>query len=191
MSTPEYLLSGYHALLTERSDLPRMTACGLDQARHERMLSVTGGDSTALAEIRAALDLIVAQDNSDLGNALALAYYRDQLADRNSGIPHALPAVWALLGQATRAEALAASVTDLGCRALALAQVAAALARDGRHQQAAAPARHAAEAAGGFPGAPFSRALALADVAAVLGERRAPSAGQVSGHAGRGLGGTS
>ena len=71
-----------------------MIACGLDAARQDRMLDITGGDATALAEIRAALDLIAAQDYPDLASALALACRRDQLTDRNTHIPASLPAVW-------------------------------------------------------------------------------------------------
>ena len=66
----------------------------------------------ALAEVRAALDLIAAQDCPDLASALGLAFHRDQLTDRNTNIPAGLPAVWATLGQVTRAEALASSITN-------------------------------------------------------------------------------
>ena len=47
----------------------------------------------------------------DLASALALACHRDHLTDRNANIPVDLPAVWATLGQLTRAEALAPSIT--------------------------------------------------------------------------------
>ena len=57
------------------------------------MLELSGGDAAALAEVRAALDLTVTQDNPDPGNALALAFCRDQLSDRNTNIPVSLPAV--------------------------------------------------------------------------------------------------
>ena len=59
--TSEYLLGGYYQLLASLRDLPR-TACASDQARHDRLLSLTGGDAAALAEIRAVLGLIAAQD---------------------------------------------------------------------------------------------------------------------------------
>ena len=127
--TPEYLLSGYYRLLVTLSDLPRMIACAADPARHDRMLDLTGGDAAALAEIRTALDLIAAQDTPDLASALCLAYHRDQLTDRNTNIPAGLPAVWVTLGQVSRAEALATSITDPARQAEALAGVAGALAR--------------------------------------------------------------
>jgi hypothetical protein len=119
-ATPEYLLSGYYQLLASLRDLPWMVGCALDRARHDRMLAVTGGDAAALAEVRAALDAVAAQDSPDLGAALALACHRDQLAGRNASVPAELPAVWATLGQAVRAEALAASITDPRRRSMAL-----------------------------------------------------------------------
>ena len=109
--TPEYLLGGYFRLLDDLGDLPRMTECALDTARHDRMLDLTGGDAAALAEARTALDRIAAQDDPDLASALALACHRDHLADRNAHIPDSLPAVWAALGQLSRAQALAPSLT--------------------------------------------------------------------------------
>jgi hypothetical protein len=145
--TPEYLLAGYFQLLAMLGDLRRMAGCALDRVRHDRMLIVTGGDAAALAEVRAALDLTAAQDAPDLGTALALACRRDQLADRNAGTPAKLPAVWAALGQVTRAEALAASITDPHERAEALVRVTEALAAAGLHQQAAAAAAQAEAAA--------------------------------------------
>jgi len=77
--TPEYLLNGYFRLLTMLGDLPRMIGCAGDQARHDRMLEVTGGDATALAEATGTLELIAAQDTPELHSALRLAYHRDRL----------------------------------------------------------------------------------------------------------------
>ena len=99
------------------------------------MLDLTGGDAAALAEVRAALDRIAAQDDPDLASALALACHRDQLTDRNSHIPVALPAVWAALGQPTRAEALATSITEP-----ALAGAGPGAGRGGAGRGRAAPA---------------------------------------------------
>ena len=103
-------------------------------ARHDRMLDLTGGDTAALAETRTALDIIAAQDTPDLASALCLAYHRDQLTDRNANIPTSLPAVWATLGQVSRAEALATSITDPVLQAAALVGVAGALAAAGQHE---------------------------------------------------------
>ena len=182
--TPEYLLSGYYQLLASLGDLPRMTGCALDRVRHDRMLVVTGGDAAALAEVRAALDLIAAQDPPDLGAALALACRRDQLAGRNASVPAELPAVWAALGQVTRAEALAASITDPQQRAEALARVAVALDAAGQHQQAATVAGQAEAFARSVttysPG--WRNALArVARVLAAAGQRE--QAGAIAGQA--------
>jgi hypothetical protein len=121
--TPEYLLSGYFRLLVTLGDLPRMVTCAADLARHDRMLDLTGGDTAALAEVRTVLELIAAQDFPDLPSALRLACHRDQLTARNARILMELPAVWATLGQISRAEALAASISEPGLQTLALVLV--------------------------------------------------------------------
>jgi tetratricopeptide (TPR) repeat protein len=164
--TPHYLLDGYARLLTSLGDLDRLTGLALDEGRHDRMLAVIGGDAAALAEIRAALELIAGQDDPDLAPALALAWHRDQLADRNTSIAASLPAVWAALGQATRAEALAASITDPDAQAEALAQVAGVLAQAGQPQQALDTARSITD--------PYSQAWALAQVAEALAQAGQP-----------------
>jgi tetratricopeptide (TPR) repeat protein len=135
--TPEYLLGGYFRLLQDLEDMPRLTTYAMDQARHDRMLDVTGGDVAAMAETRTVLDRIAAQDSPDLNAALGLACHRDHLANRNAHIPAGLPAVWAALGHLQRAEAFAASVADPVRRAWALARVAGALAKAGQHERSA------------------------------------------------------
>ena len=52
--TPDYLLHGYFQMLHSNHDLDRMTSIALDSRRHDRVLTVNGGDSTSLAEITAA-----------------------------------------------------------------------------------------------------------------------------------------
>lgn len=141
--TPEYLLTGYFQLLVSLGDLPRMITLASDQGRHDRMLCTSSADSTALAEIRITLERIAAQDTPDLAGALTLAIRRDNLSSRNTAIPANLPAVWAALGHAARAEALAYSVTEPDSRASALAGVARVLARAGGGQQASALAKAA------------------------------------------------
>src|SRR5262249_20928580 len=160
--TPEYLLRGYYRLLTGLGDLPHMITCAGDPTRHDRMLDMTGGDAAALAEVRTALDVIAAQDMPDLASALRLAYHRDQLTERNTNIPVSLPAIWATLGQVTRAEALATSFTDPGRQAQALVRVAGALAQAGEQQQAEALARSITD--------PGLQAHALAQVAGALAQ---------------------
>ncbi len=109
--------------------------------------TLTGGDAAALDEARTALDRIAASDAPDLVAALALACHRDRLADRNARMPAGLPAVWAALGQLPRALALARSITHSWGQAEALAEIAAALAQAGQHQQAEDIAAQAEEVA--------------------------------------------
>jgi tetratricopeptide (TPR) repeat protein len=174
LETPEYLLDGYFRLLADLGDLPRMTGCALDASRHDRMLDLSGGDAAALAEARTTLDRIAAQDAPDLASALALACHRDRLVSRNSRIPTSLPAVWAALGQLARARALTASITSPGRRAVALAEVAGALAGSG-YRQAGEAAAHAAEEAAADAEAtacaitdPYDRPEAMSKVAGAL-----------------------
>jgi len=49
---------------------------------------------------------------------------RSIIAERNAHVPPSLPAVWALLGNLNRAEALAQAITSPQKRALALAGLA-------------------------------------------------------------------
>src|SRR5262249_61611717 len=109
---------------------------------------------------RTALDLMSAQGTPNLASALPLAYHRDQLAGRNANIPTGLPAVWAALGQLSRAEALATSITDPYRQVSALARVAEVLAGAGQHQQAEAVARSITN--------PYQQTQALAQIAGAL-----------------------
>ncbi len=122
--SPEYLIGGYYSLLADQGDLSRIVSCACDEARHDWMLNVTGGDAAALEEIWAALERVAAMNDPDLPSALALACHRDLVAERNYLIPVRLPAVWAALGQAARAEALAGAIDEPEKRAEALALVA-------------------------------------------------------------------
>ena len=182
-TTPEYLLRGYFQLLITTNDLPRLVACATDSARHDRMLDLTGGDVTAIAEVRTALDLTAAQDVPDLAVGLHLAYHRDYLTDRNSYVPTNLPAVWAILGQTTRAQAFATSITNPYQQTQAVAQIAGALARVGKYEQAEQFARTINDPAGHALNDPAGHALALAHVAKGIAqsgqhERAADLAGQ-------------
>ena len=161
--TPEYLLAGYFRLLEDTGDLPGMTRCALDAARQDRMLTLTGGDAAAIAEARATLDRIAAQDVPDLASALAIACRRDHLALRSMRIPLNLPAAWAALGQVTRALAQATSIVEPDEQASALAGVAVALAESGQQERAAVIAAQAEELASSIT-TPNQRAVAMADV---------------------------
>ncbi|MER6580090.1 hypothetical protein [Nonomuraea sp. NPDC001023] len=141
--TPEYLLRGYHRMLLATGDLPRLVACATDRDRLDRMLDMSGGDAAALAEIVNCQDVVCSQENADLRTMLVLARTREFLADRNAHIPTGLPAVWSALGNHTRAEALAHSITDPYRRALALCELVDALVRAGLSDKAAEVASQA------------------------------------------------
>ena len=77
--TPEYLLRGYQQMLYVTGDLARLVECATDTTRHARMLDLTGGDATALAETRTALTLLAAQDRLDPAMAESVARSHDDL----------------------------------------------------------------------------------------------------------------
>jgi tetratricopeptide (TPR) repeat protein len=128
VSTPEYLLRGYYRLLHTIADIPRIVECAADQIRHDRMLDVTGGDFAALAEISDAQAIVLNMAQPDLIAMARLAVRRTSLIERNANLPVGLPALWALVGQSTRAESLARSIIDPYRQAQAMAVLAQAVA---------------------------------------------------------------
>ncbi|MDX8037034.1 hypothetical protein SK803_43165 [Lentzea sp. BCCO 10_0856] len=126
-TTPEYLLRGYFSLLKSISELGRMMSCVTDVRRQDRLLDLAGGDVVALAEIATVQDLLLRSVPPDLIEMLRLAIHRDHLRDRNTNIPDDLPALWLKLGNVSRAESLANSVTRPEERAGALSSLAVVL----------------------------------------------------------------
>lgn len=127
--TPQYLLRSYSRMLASVGDLPRLVTCGIDQARHNRMRVLTGGDALAFTEIGIAQQRILSQPEPDLTGLVRLTVYRDQLTNHYSFISEKLPAAWARIGQFGHAEALINSITDWWKRSKAwcsLVEVAAA-----------------------------------------------------------------
>ena len=136
--TPAYLLTGYTRMLADEKLLDRLVCCAADTARHTRLLAATRADAAALAEIRAAQELICAYADPDLAAMGRLAYHRDTIAGRNSRIPPGLPATWARLGQPDRATALAHCIPDSFFQEWALAWLVTALAVAGEQERAEA-----------------------------------------------------
>ncbi len=130
--TPEYLLRSYFGMLKASADTPDLLHCALDRRRHDRMLNTIGGDTAALAEISVVQEMIAARPAPDLTALTQLALYRKERIGRNDRVPSHLPAVWVVLGNPDRAEALARSMTD----PIAMAHVAEALARAGQRTRA-------------------------------------------------------
>ncbi|MET7709813.1 hypothetical protein [Micromonospora sp. NPDC005413] len=108
--TPEYLLRGWFRLLEATRDLPRMVQCATDEARHDRMLDLSGGDTAALMEIDRGRDACIAESVPDLPSLARIAVHGSRLVERNANLPQRLPAVWAALGRESRAEALTRSM---------------------------------------------------------------------------------
>ena len=180
--TPQYLLRGYAGLLFDQADADRLAGLALDRARHDRMLVGTGGDAAAFAEMNACQGILLGHaevTEADLDRLLRLSHHRDELETRNRNIPARLPAVWATLGRAARAEALANSIADPYERSGALVALVEALAMAGdtvraeriagdiadpyeRVASLAGLAKAVARAGGG------QRAIVLADAAAAL-----------------------
>ncbi|MEV7346783.1 trypsin-like peptidase domain-containing protein [Streptomyces sp. NPDC093544] len=164
--TPLYLLRSYSQMLAGIGELPRLMACGTDQARHDRMRRLTGGDALALSEISAAQQPILNQSSPDLTSLALLAVELAQLEARNLEIPATLPAVWARIGQPERAEGVIGGIPATLRHAAYLALVKA-LTANGDHERAD---RIAAEAETHIDqySEPYSQALALAELAELL-----------------------
>ncbi|GGO01162.1 hypothetical protein [Nocardia rhizosphaerihabitans] len=123
VGTPDFLLRRYFPVLDRHLELQRMIAAGLDRARHDRMRVRTGGDSTALGEIRVVQQRICDQHDPDVLSTARLARHRDYLRNRNDSIPIRLLTVLARLGQHDRAEALAYSYATPEQRVAGIAEI--------------------------------------------------------------------
>ncbi|MFJ3779630.1 hypothetical protein ACIPX0_49005 [Streptomyces sp. NPDC090075] len=167
VDTPSYLLHHYPGMLVGERDFERLRVLATDTARHDRMLDVTGGDATALAEITAAQGLQLNAPTPELLALARLAIHRDTLTHRNKEVPANLPAVWVILGQPNRAEALACGITDPDTRTTALVEVVEELANAG-HQERAARLAKTAEAAAHTIDRPARRAHVLMSVSTVM-----------------------
>ncbi|SHN46301.1 toll/interleukin-1 receptor domain-containing protein [Cryptosporangium aurantiacum] len=159
--TPEYLVRGYFQLLLTTGELTRAVECALDQARHDLLLSLSGGDAAALAEITGAQDALLAQERPELEFLARLAIERANIDDRNTRMPALLPAVWAMLGSVDRGLQIARSMTDRGQQAGALVALTGVVARAGDHRYAERIARTISS--------PGSQAHALVAVAESVG----------------------
>jgi hypothetical protein len=136
-STPRYLFRPYGRMLAARSLTDRLVKLAGDQVRHDRMLEFTMGDGQALAEIDDAQLLLLAGPRYDFIAIADLAVHRFRLTQRNGAIPVFLPSVWAQVGEDTRGEALAGSITEPQMQAVALTQLVLAMVRAGRPPAAA------------------------------------------------------
>ncbi|MFD9739865.1 hypothetical protein [Umezawaea sp. NPDC059074] len=121
VTTPDYLLRGYFAVLTETGDVARMVSCATDIARQDRILAQSGGDGSSLDEIAAAQAV-----TTDVVASLRLAVHHDYLGHRNATIPPDLPAAWMAAGRPDRATATARSIVDAARRAEAFVAMAKA-----------------------------------------------------------------
>ena len=109
--TPDYLVTGYPALLVETEDLPRLLDYALDSDRQEWLRERLGNDLAAMSELEQAERLNRAAGLPDLGKATRLAKSRDTLRDRSSSLSAA--ALTVLAGSDwRRAAALARGAGD-------------------------------------------------------------------------------
>ncbi|MGW2689555.1 hypothetical protein ACWC6I_41160 [Streptomyces sp. NPDC001414] len=182
--TPSYLLSGYSRMLAAEGETDRLVALTIDQARHDRMLSMSGGDTAALSEIAACQDMLLRCPEPDLSSMARLSHHRGRIESRNDAISATLPQVWAALGQPRRAEALAYAINDPGQRTHALAALAHTLADAGDDERSGRLLRRAETDALSLT-ALAEQAQALAYVAEVMaGCGDYERAAEVAGHIG-------
>ncbi|MEU7815679.1 hypothetical protein [Pseudonocardia sp. NPDC049154] len=130
-STPTYLLRDYARMLAAVGDHDRLVALAGDRDRHLRLRAVTGGDALALDEIAVARTAAANESPPDLVALTTLALRWEDLVHSNASVPVGLPAVWATLGDAARAESLARSAVGVARQAEALALASLAAGRAG------------------------------------------------------------
>ncbi|MEU3163780.1 hypothetical protein [Streptosporangium sp. NPDC006930] len=169
--TPEYLLRGYFRLLHATNDLQRMLMFAIDTNRHDRMLDIIGGDTSALTEITMTQEAIADQAVPDLLAMSRLAIHRTKIIDRNENIPVNLPGVWVQLDRPSRAEALARSISHPSRRVRALAAVVREIAASGDFKRAKILGIHAEQAISSIAD-PYQRANAFAVVARAVAEAK-------------------
>ncbi|MFJ4620773.1 trypsin-like peptidase domain-containing protein [Streptomyces sp. NPDC088812] len=145
--TPDFLLLGYFRLLQATGSVTRMAALATDPARQALMLARSGAETAAMAELVATQDALLEGHPPDLTAMATIGVHQDVMARRNRNISPELPPLWAKLGDHTRAEALARSITDEDLRAAALRGITEATAPEGRPEEAPA-AKPAGEPAG-------------------------------------------
>jgi hypothetical protein len=130
-TTPEYMLRGYFRMLAANGDLSRMVECATDRSRQDLLLQLSGGDLDALGELTTSQEVILEQENPDIAAMTRLAVHRDRLIERCGDFPATLPALWALLGHASRAEALLGTIANIETRRAATVAYARVLADQG------------------------------------------------------------
>ncbi|MEU5324514.1 hypothetical protein AB0G67_48590 [Streptomyces sp. NPDC021056] len=135
-NTPEYLLRGYFQLLAGSADLDRLVDYATDRKRHDRMLDLSGGDTTAVAEVAEAQGILLRQPTGQPELMVRLAVHRARLAERNDDVAIILAPVWASFGRIERAEQLARGLPDRRARAEALSRMAGVLAESGQLDEA-------------------------------------------------------
>ncbi|SMC78827.1 hypothetical protein [Lentzea albidocapillata] len=130
-TTPDYLLHQYPPMLRSLPDPARLVELATDRARQARLLRRTGGDAAAHAEILATQQVMTDHDSANLLAITRLAATRGDLDAHNGSLPVELPAVWELLGQRRRAEALAHGFVNPLTRSEALSLLTAAITDSG------------------------------------------------------------
>ncbi|MFF5076185.1 hypothetical protein ACFY36_03980 [Actinoplanes sp. NPDC000266] len=125
--TPEYLATGYFALLRDAGDTARQVSLAVDPGRGDWLAELTGSDSHALAEIHDLLDALAESSDPDLLAMLRLARYRDRLTEGTANTPSRLPGLYAALGITARGTSLARSLETPSARVFALIDVASAV----------------------------------------------------------------
>lgn len=130
VGTPGYLLTSYGLLLAEAVRTPQMISLATDSRRHERMIDLVGGHTSALREIDAAGQLLVGRTPDDVQSALWLAIERQDVGTGHR-VPFSVMITWAVVGRTGRAEAFARSAGSPREVMRALVALAVALTRYG------------------------------------------------------------
>jgi len=176
--TPAYLLLSYPQMLHNQRLTEQLHDLATDLNRHDRLVTFTGGDAAVLADISAALDLLVDEADPDLEQICMLARHRDTLrATDDRLLPEQLDArdlcsivqAFARAGDLARTERLARAIYDDAQRATGLS-LAAITAAKGLQVDRARQLLNESETIARALGDPVEQAEALTSVAANAAE---------------------
>jgi hypothetical protein len=93
-SSPRYAIESYPSLLAATGDTTRLYNLARDPRRHAFLLTATGNEFAALAEIKAAQQLLLHNRPRDLKALAELAAYQLNITRRGEALPRGIIVMW-------------------------------------------------------------------------------------------------
>ncbi len=129
--SPRYLLADYGAKRPGERPPASMISFALDSTRHERMLDLVNGHTSALREVDAAGQLLISKTPDDVETGIRLAIERNEVSNGHQ-VGLQVITTWAAVGNPRRAQALALSTGNTHQVGRALVALAVSLTRCAR-----------------------------------------------------------